>query len=143
MTVDPTMNRRTAVVAGAGAVAAAAALTACTTYGKNDTPATAPATSPVAQPGDNALAKTADVPVGGGIIKGDTVITQPTAGKFVGLSTTCTHMGCKVNAVTDGTINCPCHGSRYHLDGSVANGPAPKPLAAKPVRVQGDSIVAG
>ncbi|MFD3705242.1 ubiquinol-cytochrome c reductase iron-sulfur subunit [Nocardia sp. NPDC058658] len=131
------MNRRTVVV-GAGALAAAATLTACSTYGKNE-PAPAPEPAPGAPAG--ALSKAADVPVGGGVIVGDTVVTQPTAGTFVGLSSTCTHAGCKVATVAKGTINCPCHGSRFNLDGTVKNGPANEPLAPKPVRVEGDSIV--
>jgi Rieske Fe-S protein len=143
------LRRRTVVVAGAGAVAAAAALTACSTYGKNDSApeskpasATAPVTNAQAgQPSPTAIAKTADVPVGGGVINGDVVVTQPSAGSFVGLSSACTHAGCKVANVSGGTINCACHGSKFGLDGSVVNGPATRPLAAKPVRVQGDSIV--
>ena len=71
------------------------------------------------------------------------VITQPTAGDFKGFSATCTHAGCTVNEVVDGTINCPCHGSKFNLDGSVANGPATKPLASEAVSVQGNSIVLG
>ncbi|WP_433663493.1 ubiquinol-cytochrome c reductase iron-sulfur subunit [Nocardia sp. CA-128927] len=153
MTNDESVfTRRSMVAASAGAVVAAAALSACTTYGKeNATPAPNPATNPAPngtpagpdQPAGNALAKTADVPVGGGVIVGDTVVTQPSAGTFVGLSSTCTHAGCTVASVSNGTINCPCHGSKYRLDGSVANGPASKPLAAKTVRVVGDSVVPG
>ncbi|MFG1798027.1 ubiquinol-cytochrome c reductase iron-sulfur subunit [Nocardia sp. NPDC049149] len=154
MTTDPSaFRRRTVVAAGAGAVVAATALTACTTYGKeNATPAPNPPSdskaadgkSPAADaPAGNAIAKTADIPVGGGVIVGDTVVTQPNAGTFVGLSSTCTHAGCKVTTVSGGTINCPCHGSKYALDGKVVGGPAPKPLAAKTVRVVGDSVVPG
>ncbi|MDT5112804.1 MAG: hypothetical protein QOE20_4694, partial [Mycobacterium sp.] len=91
----------------------------------------------------SALAKTADVPVGGGVIAGDTVVTQPTAGVFKGLSSICTHAGCNVSEIVDGTIDCPCHGSKFNLDGTVAKGPATKPLEAKAITVQGDSIVAG
>ncbi|MFD4462152.1 ubiquinol-cytochrome c reductase iron-sulfur subunit [Nocardia sp. NPDC058480] len=136
---DFSLNRR-AVVVGAGVLAAAGTLTACGTYEKNDV-------APVGAPGlgkpARALIKAADVPVGGGVIVGDTVVTQPAAGNFVGLSSTCTHAGCKVATVANGTINCPCHGSRFGLDGAVRGGPATAPLPAKPVRVEGDSIVPG
>ena len=43
------------------------------------------------------------------------------------ISTVCTHLGCIVKSV-EGGFECPCHGSRYTGDGSVAKGPAPKPL---------------
>ncbi|WP_433679499.1 Rieske (2Fe-2S) protein [Nocardia sp. CA-119907] len=147
---DLCLNRRTIVIAGASAAAAAAALTACTTYGKESSPqaqAPAPAAgppgpkAPAGQPA--AIATTSEVPVGGGVIKGDVVVTQPSAGSFVGLDSTCTHAGCKVATVSGGTINCACHGSKFGLDGSVVNGPATRPLASKSVRVEGASIVLG
>lgn len=147
MTTDESVFTRRGVVA-AGAVVAAAALTACTTYGKENAapaPNPAPTGNPAGpgQPAADALAKTADIPVGGGVIVGDTVVTQPSAGTFVGLSSVCTHAGCTVASVSGGTINCPCHGSKYKLDGTVSNGPATKSLAAKTVRVVGDSVVPG
>lgn len=43
------------------------------------------------------------------------------------ISTQCTHLGCIVRRDEQGFL-CPCHGSRYSLDGSVTQGPAPKPL---------------
>ncbi|MGI8799455.1 MAG: Rieske (2Fe-2S) protein [Pseudonocardia sp.] len=130
---------RRAVVAGAGAVAAAAAIAAaagCSTYGK----APAATTTAAAGGGGTALAKTADIPVGGGKIFGDTVVTQANAGAFAAFSSVCTHQGCNVEEVAGGTINCPCHGSKFKLDGSVSDGPAPSPLAKKTVKVEGDSI---
>ena len=89
------------------------------------------------------IAKTSDVPVGSGVIVGEVVVTQPVAGEFKGFSAKCTHKGCTVNKVADGTIDCPCHGSKFNLDGTVANGPAAKPLETKAIAVQGDSIVLG
>ena len=70
------------------------------------------------------------------------VVTQPTAGDFKAFSATCTHQGCKVNAVTDGTIVCPCHKSMFSIeDGAVTGGPAKRPLPAKTISVEGDSIL--
>ncbi|MEU2040525.1 Rieske (2Fe-2S) protein [Nocardia niwae] len=147
MTFDEQLRtRRRAVIAAGAGIAAAAAVTACTPYGKGDTaPETATAGDrPIdADRPAHALAETADIPVGGGVIVGDTVVTQPTAGTFVGLSSVCTHAGCKVATVSGGTINCACHGSKFGLDGSVAGGPATRPLAPKTIRVTGGSVVAG
>jgi Rieske Fe-S protein len=143
---------RQKVILGAGLALAATALAACTTYGKKPeasgdtatTTAAAPATgAPGAPASANAIFKTSDVPVGSGVIVDDIVVTQPAAGVFKGFSSTCTHAGCTVAEVAGGTINCPCHGSKFNLDGTVANGPATRPLEARAVTVQGDSIVLG
>ena len=89
------------------------------------------------------LGPAADVPVGGGTVYEslEVVVTQPEAGRFEGLSAVCTHTGCIVDKVADGLIECPCHGSRYHLDGTVARGPAPRALAPRPVTVVDGTIV--
>jgi Rieske Fe-S protein len=92
------------------------------------------------------LTTTSQVPNGGGIILDDAgiVITQPDAGDFKGFTNICTHMGCPVSNVSGGTINCLCHGSQYSIeDGSVVAGPAPSPLAEKPITVKGKDILAG
>lgn len=44
------------------------------------------------------------------------------------VSRICTHLGCIVKPESDG-FHCPCHGSRFALDGKVTKGPAPKALA--------------
>ena len=43
------------------------------------------------------------------------------------ISTVCTHLGCIVKPSSEG-FECPCHGSRFAGNGSVAKGPAPRPL---------------
>jgi len=90
------------------------------------------------------LASTGDIPVGGGKVLAakKIVITQPKAGSFDAFTAVCTHQGCIVGDVAGGTINCPCHGSKFSItDGSVVNGPATSPLAPVSVKVQGTSIV--
>ncbi|MFJ3897136.1 Rieske (2Fe-2S) protein [Streptomyces sp. NPDC090083] len=129
-------TRRTVLVTGA-----AAALTAgCSKYGDgNDSSGS----SSVKASGGQELAKTADIPVGGGKIFKDRkiVVTQPEKDEFKAFSAICTHQGCTVGTVADGTIDCPCHGSKYRIaDGSVAAGPAPKPLPAERIEVKGNSI---
>ena len=90
------------------------------------------------------LALTSDVPVGGGKILADKkiVITQPRAGSFEAFTAVCTHQGCTVSSVSGGTVNCPCHGSKFSIaNGSVVTGPAPSALAPVSIKVQGTSIV--
>jgi Rieske Fe-S protein len=117
-------------------VAAAAVTAACGSSGTSS-----PSTSP-AGAGSATLA-TSDVPVGGGKILADQklVVTQPVAGTYKAFSAVCTHQGCTVASVANGTITCPCHGSTYSAaDGSVTGGPAPAPLASVPVTVSGTTI---
>jgi Rieske Fe-S protein len=106
----------------------------------------APATSHSPATGGAALAKTTDIPVGGGMVfkEQKVVVTQPAPGEFKAFSAVCTHRGCTVADVTGGTINCPCHGSKFKIsDGSVANGPATQPLPGTKVTVSGNSIALG
>jgi cytochrome b6-f complex iron-sulfur subunit len=46
---------------------------------------------------------------------------------FSAISLLCTHLGCTVESNLDG-FACPCHGSRFDLQGNVTRGPAGKPL---------------
>ena len=150
---------RRALLASTGA-ACAAMIAGCSTYNANNGGVNGP---PPSQPppsqqqssggtpaaggaasGAAVLASTSSVPVGGGkILTGQQiVITQPTAGSYKAFTAVCTHQGCIVSTVADGTIDCPCHGSKFSVkDGSVVNGPAPSPLAPVAIKVEGTSIV--
>ena len=51
------------------------------------------------------------------------------AGGIYALSAVCTHLGCITRYVSDeNAIACPCHGSRFDIEGAVIHGPAPKSL---------------
>ena len=134
---------RRIVVGDACLVAGAVALSGCTVYDTSVDAPTAEQPTGAAAAADP-IAATADVPVGGGLVDKDKkiVVTQPKKGEFKGFTAVCTHAGCVVKEVAGGTINCPCHGSKYSItDGSVVAGPAKKSLAEAPVAVDGAQIV--
>ncbi len=142
------LGRRRVIAAAAGLAAAGAASGCGDSAGGSATAApTTPSTvaTPAAAAGSagTKLGPAADVPVGGGTVYEtlEVVVTQPEAGRFEGLSAVCTHTGCIVDKVADGLIECPCHGSRYHLDGTVARGPAPRALSPRPVTVVAETVV--
>ncbi|WP_419993049.1 Rieske (2Fe-2S) protein [Streptomyces boninensis] len=155
----PHVTARRTVVAAAGAAGLAAAFAACGDSDSGNGGGSGNDTEPEEKPqdeeapeedkseepgsGGKQLGSAADVPVGGGMVFKDAkvVITQPEEGKFMGFSAVCTHQGCTVGEVADGTINCPCHGSKYAIaDGSVKNGPATKPLDKVQVRAEGGKL---
>jgi nitrite reductase/ring-hydroxylating ferredoxin subunit len=143
------IERRT-VLQVSGALAVGGLVAACSTGGGSPSggaaqPTQGGAGSAAASAGaPGAVASTADIPVGGGVIVTDpaVVVTQPTAGEFKAFSAICTHQGCLVGEVADNEIICPCHGSRFSAtDGSVLQGPATDPLASAAITVQGGSVV--
>ncbi|MGI8332090.1 Rieske 2Fe-2S domain-containing protein [Actinomadura scrupuli] len=148
-------NSRRGLLMGVGLVGAAGVLSACggsEASGSADGGAGS-ATEGAQSPGDGtqpakapaavALGKTSSIPVGGGRIfkRKKIVVTQPAKGVFKAFSAVCTHRGCSVGSVSGGTINCPCHGSKFKIsDASVTAGPAKEPLAAKKIKVKGGEI---
>ena len=141
------IDRRTVmrnVGVGVVGIASAATLLACGGGSDTANPSGGPAASAAGSAGSaKDVIKVADIPVGGGKVfdAAKIVVTQPKAGEFKAFSAVCTHMGCTVAGVANGTITCPCHGSTYDMaTGQVTGGPAPAPLPSKTVTVSGGSI---
>ena len=128
-------TRRQVLVTG-GVVAAAAAVTAaCGSSGSSSVPG-------AGNVGGNTVS-TADIPVGGGVVleAKQVVVTQPTQGTFKAFTAVCTHEGCIVANVADGTITCPCHMGQFSAaDGSVTGGPPPAPLTPVTFELSGSTI---
>ena len=144
---------RRCVLLGAGVLGAAGVLTACSTAavpydaegvggGIQGAPSTLPAGAPMpsATAPPKLLAAVADIPVGGGVYvdAAQVVVTQPAKGTFKAFSAFCTHVGCPCNTISNGTINCPCHGSKFSISTGApipGSGPAQTPLGNIPINV--------
>jgi nucleotide-binding universal stress UspA family protein/nitrite reductase/ring-hydroxylating ferredoxin subunit len=76
----------------------------------------------------------------GGVVDADgrkVAAYRDPSGEVIALSPRCQHMGCNVDwNDAEKTWDCPCHGSRYRLDGEVIQGPATKGLVR--VELSGD-----
>jgi Rieske Fe-S protein len=60
---------------------------------------------------------------------GRTGVFRDDDGGLHAVSMRCTHLGCLVRFNTaERSWDCPCHGSRFDIDGSVLEGPAVTPL---------------
>lgn len=64
------------------------------------------------------------------------------SGGVYALSAVCTHLGCITRFRSDeNVIACPCHGSRFDVEGNVVHGPAPRPLPWLEVRPDPSGIL--
>jgi nitrite reductase/ring-hydroxylating ferredoxin subunit len=155
--LDPHRRNVLRGAAAAGVAVCAFGLSACTSAsssGSNGMSSTGNESSGGASPAPSAssssggginLGPASAIPVGGGKAFTDQqiLVTQPAKGEYKAFTAVCTHQQCIINEVSGGTMNCPCHGSKFSItDGSVKAGPAPSPVAAKTVTVtNGDIIV--
>lgn len=98
---------------------------------------------PAESTGDTPLAKLSEVPDGGGIVVEEANVVIVRDGEDIhAFSAICTHQGCIVSSVEDGSITCPCHGSVFDAGtGEPTQGPATRPLTTVAVQVQGEEIV--
>ncbi len=63
-----------------------------------------------------------------GITFVENLIVEKTGENIKIYSSTCTHLGCKINQEKNNKFICPCHGSQFALNGEVIKGPATKNL---------------
>jgi Rieske Fe-S protein len=76
------------------------------------------------------------IEVGGALVglaqgmEGPVAITRESETKFWAMPAICTHMACilKYNPL-NATLDCPCHGSTFELDGTVISAPATRSLS--------------
>jgi Rieske Fe-S protein len=90
------------------------------------------------------LGAASEIPVGGGKIytAAKVVVTQPARGRYRAFSAVCTHVGCIMSEVANGTIDCPCHGSEFTITtGAVVTGPAPAPLPKKQIKIVDGKVI--
>ncbi|HLZ34832.1 MAG TPA: ubiquinol-cytochrome c reductase iron-sulfur subunit [Nitrospira sp.] len=63
-------------------------------------------------------------------------------GQVTVFSPICTHLGCGYRwAGEEKMFKCPCHGSRFDLEGQVLGGPAPRPLDRLPSKVENGHLM--
>ncbi|MER6031242.1 FAD-dependent oxidoreductase [Streptomyces sp. NPDC001851] len=71
-------------------------------------------------------------PGDGAVVRGDggrLAVHRDEEGALHAVSARCTHLGCLVSFNrAERTWECPCHGSRFAVDGTVLQGPAVRPL---------------
>lgn len=67
-----------------------------------------------------------------------------TGTELVAFAPQCTHLGCGYHWNEERRqFVCPCHDSRFSIDGDVASGPAPRPLDRYEVRIEGERLWLG
>jgi len=75
--------------------------------------------------------RTVSVPLAGGEgvrFFDDAIVVRSNGGALAVFSSVCTHLGCRLNRTEGDEIVCPCHGSRFDLNGRVVHGPASRSL---------------
>lgn len=111
-----------------------------------DAPAEDKLDTSIREDGFQALAKVEEVDAGAVVDKTNTtesviMFRDPDSAALIALNPMCTHQGCTVDFDADAKeLACPCHGSKFALDGAVTDGPAEKPLPVFEVKEE-DGLV--
>ncbi len=90
--------------------------------------------SPIANTGTAALVNFSN---------GSVLVDHPSTSVYNALSSICTHQGCQITNFDSGSNQfvCPCHGSRFDLNGNVTQGPAGAPLQKFQTTVSGSQLI--
>lgn len=62
-------------------------------------------------------------------------------GEITALSATCPHLGCGIGLDGKGAFACPCHASKFTLDGAWVHGPSPRAMDPLPLRIENGRVV--
>ncbi|NJL01796.1 MAG: Rieske (2Fe-2S) protein [Spirulinaceae cyanobacterium SM2_1_0] len=140
------MNRReflTWVGVGSLATSLPLALAACNPSG---TDSAAPETEAATDPDAIALGTVSELAAAGSLVATSPekviVVADPAdESQLLAFTANCNHSNCTVEWNPDETLFvCPCHQSRFALDGSLQSGPATADLEPLTVTVEGDQI---
>jgi cytochrome b6-f complex iron-sulfur subunit len=73
---------------------------------------------------------------------GSILVDHPSDNVFNALSSICTHQSCTIDSFDSGKSQfvCPCHGSRFDVNGNVVQGPAGSPLPKYSTQFEGDQL---
>lgn len=110
------LTRRNFVIASAGVLGAVAV-----SRGQTTKPASSPSGLLDAGPLKELKAGFND-----GLLKTNKIVIVVADGKAFAESAVCTHKGCALKMPTseDGPLRCPCHGSKFDVQGFATSGPA-------------------
>jgi Rieske Fe-S protein len=76
------------------------------------------------------------------VVERQVVFLVKTGSQVTALSSTCTHLGCRVSWNADEKLlKCPCHGGKFDRTGAVKAGPPPQPLARLDTRLEGEQVL--
>lgn len=76
------------------------------------------------------------------IVDRQVVFLVKTGAQVAALSSTCTHLGCRVSWDPSAhLLKCPCHGGVFDRTGAVKAGPPPAPLARIDTRLEGNQVL--
>ncbi|AZI59598.1 Rieske (2Fe-2S) protein [Nakamurella antarctica] len=128
----------------AASSSAPASSTAASSAASSSAPASSGTSAAASGAPVDALTGVSAIPDGGSLVVkvgGEPIALARKGNDVLAFTAVCPHQQCTVGSA-GATLQCPCHGSEFDaFTGAVLQGPAKVPLAAIPVKVQGDQVV--